>query len=87
VLRQPIRAPPDPIVANLVADYARLVALDAIGEQALPIYKLALAYHPTRSWAPSAQDSRWWARWSDCWSFAGGGGWPAAECCQLRRSA
>ena len=48
-------APPDPIVADLVADYARLVALDAVIEEALPIYDLALAYHPARADAVERQ--------------------------------
>jgi hypothetical protein len=48
-------APPDPIIADLVADYARLVALDAVIEQALPIYDLALAYHPARADAVKRQ--------------------------------
>lgn len=41
--------PPDPIVAELLADFASLVAMEETIEHALPIFRLALDYQPVRA--------------------------------------
>jgi tetratricopeptide (TPR) repeat protein len=41
--------PPDPIVADLLADLASLTAMEAVVEHSLPVFDLALAYKPVHA--------------------------------------